>query len=191
MVMTNSVEPSSSSGHTIWMTGLSGSGKSTLALLLADEVSAVGLEPLILDGDQLRQSISADLGFSEEDRHEQARRVLELTLAHAERGMIVVVSLVSPFASDRDRARAAHVARGFRFTEVYLSTPLDVCERRDVKGLYERARRGELADFTGITSPYEPPRSPEVALDTSELGVAECVQEILDAVGLTTNRASN
>jgi bifunctional enzyme CysN/CysC len=186
-----SPRPFSTTGHTIWMTGLSGSGKSTLALLVADEIRAVGLEPLILDGDELRQSISVDLGFSEEDRHEQARRVLEVALAHADRGTIVVVSLVSPFVSDRDRARASHELQGVRFTEVYLSTPLDVCERRDAKGLYQRARRGELADFTGITSPYEPPPSPDLALDTSVLGVEECVQEILEVVGLARSNASN
>lgn len=161
-------------GWVIWFTGYSGSGKSTLAQALASELQRAGAHTHVLDGDQLRVRLSADLGYRVEDRLEHLRRVAEVAAILADAGVLCIAALISPFRVARERARS--IVGAGRFLEIHLDTPLAVCEARDVKGLYARARRGEVAEFTGITSPYEPPEHPDLRLDTSRTSVAECVQ---------------
>jgi adenylyl-sulfate kinase len=148
---------------TVWFTGLSGAGKTTIARALAEALSERGLAHRLLDGDELRATLSADLGFSSEDRSEQVRRTAHLARILGESGVIPLVALVSPIRADRDAARALH-ATG-RFLEVHVATPLEVCEQRDVKGLYAKARSGDLSDLTGVGQAYEPPLSPELIID--------------------------
>jgi adenylylsulfate kinase len=155
---------------TVWFTGLSGAGKTTIARALAESLAARGLAHHLLDGDELRATLSADLGFSREDRAEQVRRTAHLARILGEAGVIPLVALVSPIRADRDAARALH-APG-RFLEVHVATPLEVCEQRDVKGLYARARAGEVADLTGVGQDYEAPAGPELTIDAAE-GSAE------------------
>jgi bifunctional enzyme CysN/CysC len=154
-------------GGTVWLTGLSGAGKTTISHLLQDLLLERGLRAYPLDGDDLRKGLNADLGFSEADRTENVRRLGEVAVLLAGFGHLSIVSAISPYAAGRDAVRARHVAVGVRFVEVYVATPLEVCEERDPKGLYARARRGELASFTGKTAPYEPPESPELVLSTT------------------------
>ena len=165
---------------TIWLTGLSGSGKSSIGKELARDLHEQGRHVYVLDGDNLRFGLNRDLGFSPGDRSENIRRAAEVARLFNDAGTVVVVPIISPFRDDRERARA--VIGPDRFVEVYLSTPLSVCEARDVKGLYAKARTGEIAEFTGISSPYEPPEHPALALDTSGLGLPECVELIRRAV---------
>ena len=150
----------------IWFTGLSGSGKSTIAQLLEQHLRARGLHTCLLDGDQLRQGLCSDLGFSHADRVENIRRVAMVAKLMRDAGLIVLVALISPFRIDRQMAR--DLFQEGEFLEVFVDTPLAECERRDPKGLYARARRGELENFTGITSSYEPPLAPDVHLRTCE-----------------------
>ena len=147
---------------TVWFTGLSGAGKTTIARALADRLAARGLANRLLDGDELRATLSADLGFSREDRSEQIRRTAHLARILGESGVISLVALVSPIRVDRDAARALHPPG--RFFEVYVATPLTVCEERDVKGLYRSARAGELFNLTGVGQDYEEPLAPELTL---------------------------
>jgi bifunctional enzyme CysN/CysC len=149
-------------GLTVWLTGLSGSGKSTLGAELERLLIAAGRPAYLLDGDNLRHGLNADLGFSAADRSENVRRAGEVARLFADAGMVAVVSLISPYQGDRARVRAAHEAAGLSFVEVFVDTPLDVCEARDPKGLYARARAGEIRGFTGIDDPYEPPGTPEL-----------------------------
>ena len=165
----------------IWFTGLSGSGKSTLANLVERRLHDMGRHTYLLDGDQVRTGLNRDLGFSEADRVENIRRVAEVARLMVDAGLVVIVSFISPFEKERRMARSLF-APG-EFVEVYLDTPLEVCERRDVKGLYARARRGEIKDFTGIDSPYEPSQSPELVLKTAELDPDACVARILALLG--------
>ncbi len=151
-------------GSTIWLTGLSGSGKSTVAVEVERKLVAAGRPAYLLDGDNLRHGLNADLGFSLEDRDENVRRVGEVARLFADAGMVAVVSLVSPYRAGRDRARALHAAAGLGFIEVFVDTPLEVCEARDPKGMYARARAGEITGFTGVDDPYEPPLHPELVL---------------------------
>lgn len=151
-------------GVTVWLTGLSGSGKSTVAVALEDELLAAGRPVYLLDGDNLRHGLNGDLGFSAEDRHENVRRVGEVARLFADAGVVALVPLISPYVEDRDRARAAHEEAGVPFVEVFVDTPLELCERRDPKGLYAKARAGEIRGFTGIDDPYEPPPSPDLVL---------------------------
>jgi bifunctional enzyme CysN/CysC len=151
-------------GMTVWLTGLSGSGKSTVAVEVERRLVSAGRPSYLLDGDNLRHGLNADLGFAAGDRAENVRRVGEVAKLFADAGMVAVVSLVSPYRADRDRVRAAHEAAGLRFVEVFVDTPLEVCESRDPKGLYAKARAGELTGFTGIDDPYEPPVSPDLVL---------------------------
>jgi adenylylsulfate kinase len=144
----------------IWITGLSGAGKSTVAAALCRELAAAATAHYVLDGDSLREGLNKDLGFSREDRCESVRRAGEIARLMVEAGLIVIVAMISPFREDRDRVRSRFPKA--RFLEVFLDTPLDVCETRDPKGLYKRARRGEIPDFTGIGSAYEPPESPDL-----------------------------
>lgn len=150
---------------TLWLTGLSGAGKSTLAELCVSELRQQGLQPLLIDGDQLRAGLCADLGYSPEARRENIRRAAQLAALANDQGLVVVAALISPLAADR--ALACQVIGSARFIEVYVATPLQVCEQRDVKGLYRRARAGELQQFTGISAPYEAPLQPRLRIDTS------------------------
>ena len=161
----------------VWFTGLSGAGKSTLADTLEARLHADGRHTYLLDGDNLRHGLNRDLGFSAEDRRENIRRVGEVAAMMVDAGLIVIAAFISPFRADRDAIRQLLPGR---FIEVHVDTPLEVCERRDPKGLYRKARAGQLKDFTGLDSPFEAPESAELRIDTSRLGVEDAVQQILD-----------
>lgn len=163
--------------HTLWLTGLSGAGKSTLAQALQHTLQQAGRRVIVLDGDDMRRGLCSDLGFSAADRRENIRRVAEVARLLNRSGCIAIAALISPKAQDRDDARTIIGAQAM--LEVHVSTPLTVCEARDPKGLYERARRGALANFTGVSAPYDAPLAPALALDTSLLTLADCVQRIL------------
>lgn len=167
----------SHSGGVVWLTGLSGSGKSTIAVELEHELFKLGRHAYILDGDNIRQGLCVDLKFSPRDRTENIRRIGQVARLFADAGIICIAAFISPYRADRDIAR--NIMPAGKFVEVYLSAPLEVCERRDPKGLYARARAGELKEFTGISAPYEPPLKPEIELPTNQLGVAECVGIVL------------
>ncbi|ATH15037.1 adenylylsulfate kinase [Delftia acidovorans] len=160
----------------IWLTGLSGSGKSTIANALQAHLHAAGRRTYVLDGDNIRSRLNRDLGFSEEDRAENIRRVSEVARLFVDAGTIVIAAFISPFRSERDTARALFDKGDF--LEVFVDVPLSVAERRDPKGLYRKARRGELRQFTGIDSPYEPPVAAELTLRTDQLSVAACVSRL-------------
>ena len=162
---------------TIWFTGLSGSGKSTLANELEKRLAAMGKHTMLLDGDNVRMGLNRNLGFREADRIENIRRIAEVSKLMNDAGLIVLTSFISPFAQDRQSAREII---GDAFMEVYVSTPMEECERRDVKGLYKKARNGELDHFTGVTSPYEVPQHADVVIDTSKFSVEACVDQILE-----------
>jgi len=151
-------------GATVWLTGLSGSGKSTVAGALTALLTARGVLTYTLDGDNLRHGLNGDLGFSAEDRSENVRRVGEVARLFADAGVVALVPLISPYRAGRDHARSLHEAAGLVFVEVFVDTPIEVCERRDPKGLYAKARAGELTGFTGIDDPYEPPLEPELVI---------------------------
>ena len=148
----------------MWLTGLSGSGKSSIAVALESLLVGSGRPAFRLDGDNLRHGLNADLGFSAADRAENVRRVGEVSCLFAEAGMVAIVPVISPYAAGRDAARARHAQAGLTFIEVFVDTPLDECERRDTKGLYAKARSGELSGFTGIDDPYEPPTDAELTV---------------------------
>ena len=161
----------------LWLTGLPGAGKSTIANLLEKELFASGRHTYILDGDNVRQGLSRDLGFSEADRVENMRRAMEVALLLVDAGLIVIVSFISPYRAERDLARSRFGPD--EFVEIYVDASLEECERRDPKGLYAKARRGELVNFTGIDSDYQPPEAPEIRLDTVAKSPDECVDLIL------------
>jgi adenylylsulfate kinase len=161
----------------VWFTGLSGAGKSTLAEALERSLQAAGLHTYLLDGDRLRLGLNRDLGFSEQDRQENIRRAGEVAALMAEAGLIVLAAFISPFRSDRDAVRQLLPGR---FVEVFIDTPLHVCEVRDPKGLYRRARAGLIQNFTGLDSPFEAPQAAELRFDTSSCSVEEAVQQIHD-----------
>lgn len=156
------------SGAVIWFTGLSGSGKSTIAAALELMLIESGQPVVRLDGDNVRHGLCSDLGFSTEDRNENIRRVAEVAVLFAEIGVVALVPLISPYRAARDSARATTVAAGLRFIEVFVDTPIELCEQRDPKGLYARARSGEITGFTGIDDPYEEPAAAELWLRPSD-----------------------
>jgi adenylylsulfate kinase len=160
----------------LWFTGLSGAGKSTLAHALEERLHQTGHHSFVLDGDNVRHGLCSDLGFSEHDRVENIRRVGEVAKLFLEAGVITLTAFISPFIADRERARSLFPHGDF--LEIYCRCPLEVCEERDVKGLYQRARAGEVKSFTGISSPYEEPRDPELAIDTGRLSVEESVDRV-------------
>jgi bifunctional enzyme CysN/CysC len=176
----------------LWLTGLPAAGKSTIANALEKRLVAAGHHTYMLDGDDIRLGLNKDLGFSEADRIENIRRVSEVSRLLVDAGLIVIVSFISPYRAQRDRARS--LFEPGEFLEIFVDTPLRECERRDPKGLYAKARRGELKNFTGIDSPYEPPVSPEVHLQTTLQTPDECVASVLQVLmcklSLDSNRIS-
>ncbi len=167
-------------GMMLWFTGLSGSGKSTVAIALERELHSRGLLCRILDGDNIRSGINNNLGFSAEDRVENIRRIAEVGRLFVDTGIITIAAFISP--NNQLREMAAEIIGKDDFVEVFVSTPLEECEKRDVKGLYAKARRGEIKNFTGISAPFEAPEHPDITLDTSKLPVEESVKIILDYV---------
>jgi bifunctional enzyme CysN/CysC len=165
-------------GFVVWLTGLSGSGKSTVARELERALFRRGMQVYVLDGDNVRHGINSDLGFSQADRVENIRRLGEIARLFSDAGVAVITAFISPYREDRERAR--EVVGRENFVEVFLDCPLETCERRDPKGLYRKARRGEIPDFTGVSSPYERPRRPDVALRTDKLSPAEAAEKIMD-----------
>ena len=171
-----------SNGTTVWFTGLSGAGKSTLASAVEENLVLSGRPAYRLDGDNVRTGLNRDLGFSREAREENVRRVAEVACLFADSGLIALVSLISPYAEGRRRARALHEEAGLRFVEVYVATPLTVCAERDPKGLYARSSVGDLTSFTGVDDPYEEPVSPELVVG-HDLPLAQAVTEVLTVLG--------
>jgi len=161
----------------LWFTGLSGAGKSTLAHALEERLYQLGKRTYVLDGDNIRKGLCGDLGFSDEDRTENIRRIGEVAKLMIDAGLIVMTAFISPFRRDRQVAR--DLVEGNDFIEVFCDAPLNVCEKRDVKGLYKKARAGEIPEFTGISSSYEEPESAEIALDTGSMDIDACVDELL------------
>ena len=167
-------------GAVIWLTGLSGSGKSTISSALDRELFNLGIQTYILDGDNIRHGLNSNLGFSPEDRVENIRRVAETAKLLADAGIVVVTAFISPYQNDRRRAREIACEAGLDFFEIYVAAPLEVCEQRDTKGLYKKARAGQLKDFTGIDAPYESPESAEVTVATDKQSITESVAQILE-----------
>lgn len=167
-------------GVMVWFTGLSGSGKSTVAIGVERELQRRGLLCRILDGDNIRSGINNNLGFSEADRVENIRRIAEVGKLFVDTGIITLAAFISP--NNALRRMAADIIGAEDFLEVYVSTPLEVCERRDVKGLYAKARRGEIKEFTGVSAPFEVPEHPALSLDTSSLTVEESVEKVLGLI---------
>ncbi len=169
-------------GVMLWFTGLSGSGKSTVAIALERALQDRGLLCRILDGDNIRSGINANLGFSAEDRRENIRRIAEVGKLFVDTGIITIAAFISP--TEEIRQMAEHIIGRDDFKEIFVSTPLEVCEQRDVKGLYARARRGEIQNFTGISAPFEAPEHPALSLDTSKLSIEESVKKLLTLLGV-------
>ncbi len=167
-------------GCVIWFTGLSGSGKSTLANAVEQVLHQQQHHTYVLDGDNVRHGLNKNLGFSPEDREENIRRVGEVAKLFSDAGTIVMTAFISPYCADRDQARA--LIADDRFVEVFVDCPLNVCEERDTKGLYKKARAGEIKEFTGISAPYEPPLNPEVTVNTAALSIEECAQAVVKAL---------
>jgi adenylyl-sulfate kinase len=173
-------------GATVWFTGLSGSGKSTLANAVAARLFELDRPTYVLDGDNVRHGLNADLGFSAEDRAENVRRVGEVAALMADAGLVALVPVISPYRADRDRVRDAHRRADLAFVEVFVDTPLDICEQRDPKGLYAKARAGEITGMTGIDDPYEMPDRPDLRVTPGDLDVA--VAAVIDHIGGATAR---
>lgn len=167
-------------GVMIWFTGLSGSGKSTVALGVERELHKRGILCRILDGDNIRSGINKNLGFTAEDRKENIRRIAEVGKLFVDTGIVTLAAFISP--TNESRRMAAEIIGQDDFKEVYISTPLEICEKRDVKGLYARARRGEIKNFTGISAPFEVPEHPALSLDTSKLTLEESVHKVLELI---------
>jgi len=162
----------------MWFTGLSGAGKSTLAHCVEESLHQMGCRTFVLDGDNIRHGLCGDLGFSIEDRTENIRRISEVAKLMMEAGVITLTAFISPFRAEREKAR--QIFPHGEFLEIYCECPLEVCEQRDVKGLYKKARAGEVKNFTGISSPYEEPAKPELVVKTSETSLDECAKQVLE-----------
>jgi adenylyl-sulfate kinase len=169
-------------GCVLWLTGLSGAGKSTIAAGLHEQLTRSGRKSFMLDGDTMRRGLCSDLKFSQGDRRENVRRISEVASLFADAGIVCIVALISPYRADRDSAR--RIIGSDRFIEVFVNAPLAVCEQRDPKGLYARARAGQIPEFTGISAPYEPPAAPEVEIWTNRLNVQDSVAKILEFLAL-------
>ena len=172
-------------GATVWLTGLSGSGKSSIAKHVEADLVDEGVSAYVLDGDNLRHGVNDDLGFRREDRKENARRAAEIAKLFADAGVVVLVALISPYAEDRARARLLHEAGGLLFLEVHVATSLSACEARDPKGLYAKARAGEVPNFTMVDDPYEVPEHPDLVVTTADGGIDDAAHAVL---GLLRNR---
>jgi adenylyl-sulfate kinase len=172
-------------GLTVWFTGLSGSGKSTLAHAVERALVLDRRAAYVLDGDNLRHGLNGDLGFGDADRDENVRRTAEVSALMADAGLVVLVSLVSPFRAGRDRARRLHGVAGLPFVEVFVDTSLEECRRRDPKGLYARAAAGELTGLTGVDAPYEAPDTPELHLRTDDAGIGSLVDVVVERIRST------
>jgi bifunctional enzyme CysN/CysC len=165
----------------IWFTGLSGSGKSTIANALESRLNRMGRHTMLLDGDNVRHGLNRDLGFTEADRIENIRRIGEVAKLMTDAGLIVITAFISPFKAERNLVRA--MLPDAEFIEIFVETPLEICEQRDPKGLYKKARLGQIPNFTGINSPYEPPENPELIVDTTAISVEESVEKIMQFMG--------
>lgn len=161
----------------VWFTGLSGAGKSTLAHAVEERLHQMSCRTFVFDGDNVRHGLCGDLDFSEEDRRENIRRIGEMAKLFVEAGVIALTAFISPFRTDRLKVR--NLTAPGDFIEVYCRCPLEICEHRDVKGMYRRARAGEIRDFTGISSPYEEPENPELAVDTGSMPLDQCVDQVI------------
>ncbi|MFZ5502596.1 MAG: adenylyl-sulfate kinase [Pseudomonadota bacterium] len=176
-------------GAIIWFTGFSGAGKSTLAHAVEEELHQRGCRTFVLDGDNVRHGLCGDLGFTAQDREENIRRIGEVAKLFMEAGVIVLTAFISPYRADRQKVRDM-VAEG-EFVEIHCDSPIEVCETRDVKGLYKKARAGKIANFTGISSPYEAPDNPELVVDTDKEDISSCVEEVFCALsqcGIVTRK---
>ena len=167
-------------GATVWLTGLSGAGKSTIAVDLEKRLLERGVRTYILDGDNIRHGLNKNLGFSPEDRTENIRRIGEVAKLFTDAGMVVLTAFISPYRADRDQVRK--IMQDGDFIEVHVDAPVEVCEQRDVKGLYKKARAGEIKEFTGISAPYEAPDKPELRLDTTALSVEQSARQIIGSL---------
>jgi adenylylsulfate kinase len=167
-------------GATVWFTGLSGSGKSTIAFTVEHALVERGHLAYVLDGDNIRHGLNKNLGFSPEDREENIRRLGEVAKLFADAGVLTFTSFISPYRKDRDQARKIHEEAGLPFVEIFVSAPLEVCEQRDPKGLYQKAREGKIPEFTGISAPYEEPLKAEIVLDAAKLSPQEAAAEVLN-----------
>lgn len=167
------------SGATVWLTGLSGSGKSTIAHAAADRLTRAGTFVYVLDADNLRHGLNADLGFDDASRRENVRRVAEVAALFADAGAVTLVPIISPFADGRAHARSIHASSGLPFAEVHVATTLAECERRDTKGLYAKVRSGAMQGVSGVDAPYEAPTSPELSLDAGATSLEACVDQVL------------
>lgn len=164
----------------IWFTGLSGSGKSTIANIVEQELYKKGIKTYILDGDNIRKGINADLSFSPEDRTENIRRISEISNLMIDAGLVTLAAFVSPYKKDRDNIRS--IVKDVNFVEIFINTSVEECERRDVKGLYKKARAGEIKNMTGISAPYEAPENPDLVINTEKETVEEAVEKIIDFI---------
>jgi len=167
-------------GATVWFTGLPSSGKSTIAFTVEHALVQRGRLAYVLDGDNVRHGLNKNLGFSAEDRAENIRRIGEVAKLFADAGLICLTSFVSPYAADRDGARELHKAGELPFVEIFVDTPVELCEKRDPKGLYAKARAGQIKGFTGVDDPYEPPAAPELVLKTTDLTVEQAAAQVLE-----------
>jgi adenylylsulfate kinase len=166
----------------LWFTGLSGSGKSTIANAVSKKLFELGIQNYVLDGDNIRHGLNKDLGFSSEDRTENIRRIGEVAKLFVDSGQFVLTAFISPFQQDRDNVR--NILEQNEFIEIYVKCPLEECEKRDPKGLYKKARNGEIRDFTGIDSPYEEPYSPELVIETHLYSIEECAEQVISYLRL-------
>ena len=170
----------------LWLTGLSGSGKSTIANALDDYLFKTDKLSYILDGDNIRSGLNNDLDFSDSGRHENIRRIGEAAKLFVDAGLIVITAFISPFKKERQLCK--DLLEKNEFIEIYINCPLDICEKRDVKGLYKKARKGDIINFTGIDSPYEPPNNPDLTIDTSTHSIKECVKQITEYLTIMRGR---